>query len=112
MQRTSEAYQTVLEREINRWSGFHRALRKEEREAFEELMQVFRNNAHANEAAHNPFAFEPMVMSILLAQQLRIKQLEKDLQSLQPEIAPSTNPFLNSTPNSQTQRAARGGASK
>ena len=112
MQKTSEANHTVLEREINRWEGFHRALRKEDREAFEDLMQIFRNNAHANEAAHNPFAFETMVMSILLAQQLRIKQLEKALQNLQPKTTPSTNLYSNHTHNNQTQRTAQGGVSK
>jgi hypothetical protein len=82
MNSTVSPYETAVEQEINRWSGFHRALRKEDREAFEELLQIFRNNAHASEAARNPFPFEPMVMSILTAQQKIIKQLEKDLQTL------------------------------
>ena len=85
MNSTSDSYQTVIEQEINRWSGFHRALRKEDREAFEQLMEIYRNNAHASEAAGNPFPFETLIMSILLHQQLRIMQLQKDLQSLKPE---------------------------
>ncbi len=82
MNSTIGSYETAMEQEINRWSGFHNALRKEDREAFEKLMQIYRNNAHANEAARKNFPFEPMIMSILIAQHHEIEQLEKDLQTL------------------------------
>ena len=85
MGKTVESYRMALETEIQRWNGFARALRKEDREAFEQLMEIYRNNAHASEAASNPFPFETMIMSILLSQQLRIMQLKKDLQVLKPE---------------------------
>jgi hypothetical protein len=77
--KTVESYRMALESEISRWNGFVRALRKEDREAFEELMDSCRNNAMAGGNATNPILFEPMVMSILLAQQKRILTLEKRL---------------------------------
>jgi hypothetical protein len=74
-----ESYRMALESEINRWNGFARALRSEDREVFEELMDSCRNTAMAAGNATNPILFEPMVMSILLAQQKRILALEKKL---------------------------------
>jgi hypothetical protein len=40
MGKTVESYRMALEEEIHRWDGFARALRKEYREAFEELMDM------------------------------------------------------------------------
>ncbi len=42
--RTVESYRMALEGEISRWNGFVSALRKDNREAFEELMNRCRNN--------------------------------------------------------------------
>ena len=79
MGKTVESYRMALEGEISRWSDFARALRKEDREAFEELMDSCRNNAMAAGNATNPIIFEPMVMSILLGQQKRLRKLEQEL---------------------------------
>jgi hypothetical protein len=87
MGKTVESYRMALEGEISRWNGFARALRKDDREAFEELMDNCRNNAMAAGNATNPIIFEPMVMSILLAQQKRIRYLEQKLQTIQPGTA-------------------------
>ncbi len=69
----------AIEDEINRWNGFKKALRTEDREAFEALMDACRSYASAGSNAVQPVLFEPMVMSILLAQQKKISQLEKAL---------------------------------
>lgn len=42
-------------------------------------MDECRNNAMAGGAAYNPVLFEPMVMSILLAHQKKILELENKL---------------------------------
>jgi hypothetical protein len=52
--KTVESYRMALESEINRWNGFARALRKDDREAFDELMDMCRNNAMAAGNACNP----------------------------------------------------------
>jgi len=72
MGKTVESYQPVLKQKISRWNGFARALRKEYREAFNEVMDMCRNHATAGSNACNPVLFEPMVMSIILAQQKKL----------------------------------------
>ena len=79
MGKTVESYRMALESEIGRWSGFARALRKPDREAFDELMDACRNYASESSCATNPIVFEPMVMSIMLGQQVRIQKLERQL---------------------------------
>lgn len=79
MGKTVESYRMALEDEIHRWSGFEKALRTEDRQAFEALMDACRNYASAGSNATNPILFEPMVMSILLSQQVKISRLEKAL---------------------------------
>ena len=82
MGKTVESYRIALEDEIRRWKGFEKALRTEDREAFEELMDACRNYASAGSNATNPILFEPMVMSILLSQQVKISRLEKVLDAV------------------------------
>lgn len=83
MGKTVESYRMAIEDEINRWKGFEKALRTEDREAFDALMDACRSYASAGSNATQPILFEPMVMSILLFQQKRIKQLEKKLDAIQ-----------------------------
>ncbi len=82
MRKTVESYRMALETEIHRWDGFAKALRKEDREAFEELMDMCRSYAMASSNAANPIVFEPMIMSIVLFLQKRINQLEKQLNAI------------------------------
>jgi hypothetical protein len=77
--KTVESYRISLEEEIHRWDGFARALRKDDREAFDELMDMCRNNATASGNACNPIIFEPITMSILVAQHKRLWELEYKL---------------------------------
>ena len=83
MGKTVPSYRMALEFEIERWKSFRKALTTEEdREAFDELMGMCRNNAMAGGAACNPIIFEPMVMSIVLAQQEKIRKLEAQLNEI------------------------------
>ena len=79
MGKTVESFRIALEGEINRWSGFARALRKPDREAFDELMDMCRICASESSCATNPISFKPMVMSIILAQQKKLRELEYKL---------------------------------
>jgi len=79
MGKTVESFRMALEGEINRWNGFARALRKDDREAFDELMDMCRSYAMAGGNATNPIVFEPMIISILLGQQKRLLKLEQEL---------------------------------
>jgi hypothetical protein len=79
MSKTVESYMMALEGEISRWNGFARALRKEDREAFEEMMDMGRYYSSEAGNATNPILFESFIMSILLAKQKRISTIEKKL---------------------------------
>jgi hypothetical protein len=67
--KTVESYRMALDHEVQRWSGFARALRKEDKVVFDQLMDVCRNFASAGSNATRPVLFEAMVMSVLLHQQ-------------------------------------------
>jgi hypothetical protein len=79
MGKTVESFRMALEGEINRWSGFARALRKPDREAFDELMAMCRTFASESSFATQLIIFEPMVMPIMLAQQKKLLELEYKL---------------------------------
>jgi hypothetical protein len=80
--RTVESYRIALEDEIRRWKDFAKALRTEDREAFEALMDACRLFASAGSNATQPILFEPMIMSILLFQQKKLHRLEKTLDAI------------------------------
>lgn len=79
MGKTVESYRIALDMEIQKWNSFARALRIDDKEAFEQLMDACRNYASAGSNATRPVIFEPIVMSILLYQQKRLIRLEKEL---------------------------------
>lgn len=79
MGKTVESYRMALDRELQRWSGFARALRKEDRAAFDCMMDACRNYASAGSNATRPIVFEPMILSILLQQQKTLNRLENEL---------------------------------
>jgi len=83
MGKTVETYRMALDDEISRWKGFANALRKEDREAFEALMDVCRGYASAGSNSVQPILFEPMIMSMILSQQVRLQRLEKKLDALE-----------------------------
>jgi len=82
MGKTVESYRMALEAEIGRWNGFAKALRSEELLAFEALMDACRSYASAAGNATRPILFEPMMMSILLSQQMSLQRLQKELDEL------------------------------
>ena len=82
MGKTVESYRMALDDEIRRWSGFAKALRIEDREAFETLMDACRSYASAGSNAVQPILFEPMIMSMLLSQQIHLQRLQKELDAI------------------------------
>ncbi len=82
MGKTIESYRMALEDEIRRWNGFSKALRAEDKEAFDVIMDSCRIFASAGSNATQPILFEPMVMSILLHQQKKLNRLEKVLDAI------------------------------
>jgi hypothetical protein len=89
MGKTVESYRIALDVEIQSWRGFLKALRSDDREAFEQIMDACRNYASAGSNATRPVLFEPMVMSILVFQQKRLLKLEKELYALKQPVSQS-----------------------
>ncbi len=80
MGKTVPSYRIAIESEIGRWKGFRNALTTEqEKQAFDQIMDMCRNLASAGGCACNPILFEPMAMSILVGQQKNILQLGTEL---------------------------------
>jgi hypothetical protein len=82
MGKTVESYRMALEDEISRWKGFEKALRTEDRAAFEAIMDACRNFASAGSNATQPILFEPMVISILTSLRKKVSQLERALDAV------------------------------
>lgn len=72
----------ILEKEIKKWKGFVRALRADDRAAFEELMNACRRYASAAGAALRPIVTEAMFMSILISHQKMLREIEATLEKL------------------------------
>jgi len=89
MGKTVESYRLALDTEIQTWNGFAKALRTDDREAFDRMTDACRNHASAGSNATRPEVFEPMVMSILLEQQKKLIRLEKELLAIKQKPAQS-----------------------
>jgi hypothetical protein len=87
MGKTVESYRIALEDEVQRWNGFNKALRSDDKEAFEQLMDACRSYASAGSNATRPVMFESMVMSILLSQQKKQMKLEKELDAIKQRLS-------------------------
>ncbi|MGD0160764.1 MAG: hypothetical protein ABSB89_10780 [Candidatus Bathyarchaeia archaeon] len=87
MGKTVESYRLALDAEIQSWNGFVKALRTDDRDAFEQMSDACRNHASAGSSATRPEVFEPMVMSMLLEQQKRLMRLEKELVAIKQKLS-------------------------
>jgi hypothetical protein len=82
MGETIKSYRLALDDEIRRWDGFAKALLNKDREAFNALMDAGRSYVYACNNNVQPIIFEPLVMSILLSQQIRLQRLRKELDAI------------------------------
>jgi hypothetical protein len=75
--KTVPSYRVALDHEKQRWNGFSKVLQKQDKEVFEQLMDICKNYASAASNATRSVLFEAMAMTILLDQQKTINQLKK-----------------------------------
>jgi DNA repair ATPase RecN len=85
MGRTVRTYRTVLEDMIDNWQGFRKALRKEDKEAFDRLMERARQHASAAGYDARVDPVESLFMSILLEQEKEIEALRKKIEEIEKE---------------------------
>jgi DNA repair ATPase RecN len=83
MGRTVASYRTVLEALISDWQSFRKALRKENQEAFDRLMEKARGLASA--AGYDPRLdpMESVYMSILVGLEKDIAELRRKIEELE-----------------------------
>ena len=77
MGRTVPSFRTALEHEIHSWKPFKRAIRGEEKEIFDKMMNHARNHATAGMNAARFDVLEAVFMSIILEQQKEIEDLKR-----------------------------------
>jgi hypothetical protein len=70
---------------IDEWQGFRKALRKEDKAAFDRLMDRARMHASAASYDTRVDPVESLFMSILLEQEKEIDELRKKLKELEKE---------------------------
>ncbi len=83
MGRTVPTFTMVVQQEMESWSKFRRGLRKEDQEALDELFRAARLQLASSAYAARPIPFESIAMSMLLAQQRMIRELERRIVELE-----------------------------
>jgi len=84
--RTIPSYRMILESEIKKWEGFLKALRIDDKAAFEELMNECRRYASAAGAATRPIVTEAMFMAILLSHQKTMREIKAALDKIRSSL--------------------------
>jgi hypothetical protein len=84
--RTVPSYRQALETEITRWEGFRKALRGEELDVFDRMMNSCRLYASAGSMATRPILAEAMFMSVLLSQQKELTEIRESLERLEKKL--------------------------
>ena len=77
MGRTVPTFRNMIELFGLEWNDFRRALRHNDKEAFEELLNHARKHGAAGTNLVNPNPFEPIVISILIEHEKSIRKLNK-----------------------------------
>ncbi len=83
MGRTVPTFRKALEKEIGKWRVFRKALRKDERNTFDKLLEDSKKYISAGSQAKRPDPFRTMIMSILLEQEKEIQSLKKRIDEIQ-----------------------------
>ena len=86
MGRTIPSYRMAIDIEIAKWKTFRDALRKPEREIFENMLLRSKLYASAGGMAVRPVVLEAMFMSILLSLQIEILEIKESLERLEKQL--------------------------
>ncbi len=92
MGRTIPSWRMLLEEEFKRWEKFQDALRIDEREIFEDLMDECRRYASAAGAATLPVKTEGMFLSVLFSHHKSLKELRDTIDRIQHLLKESSQP--------------------
>ncbi len=76
---TNVNYSQILEKEIEEWKKFRRALRKEDQQIFDQLFEKTRLHVEAGARAQRPWPFETILISMLLEQEKALVELRSKI---------------------------------
>jgi hypothetical protein len=88
MGRTVPTYRMTLESIIQSWSDYRRALPKEDRDVFDQMVNRARMHASASTYAAFPDPVEGALLSILLEQEKEIRRLRSKDERLDTGLLP------------------------
>ena len=83
MGRTVLPFTQELYREEESWKGYRRALRREDRELFDELFAAARDHTAACPCSGRAVPFEAILMSILLEERRAARELLRRVEELE-----------------------------
>lgn len=86
MGRTNRTYRELVRTMEARWADFRRALRRDDQAAFDRLFEHARAHADAGGMQNHPSTEEAVLLSIVLAQQLRLDDLDERLDHLEADL--------------------------
>lgn len=67
MGRTVISYSMALDKTLSRFDNYRKALRKEDREIFDELMRLAKKQVQSGSMAQSPNVFDSMSMAMLIS---------------------------------------------
>jgi len=82
MGRTIPSYRIAIDMEIAKWKPFKDALRKPEKDIFENMLLRSKLYASAGGMAVRPIVLEAMVMTILLDHHIRLLELAAEIERI------------------------------
>jgi hypothetical protein len=88
--RTVPSFRPALEHEIESWKDFKRALRPQDQEIFDKLMNFARIHADAGSLSARPMLSEILFMSFALEQEKKIENLENRIKKLEDKLVGKT----------------------
>jgi hypothetical protein len=83
MGKTLPPFSSLIEQERRRWVPFKKALPKADQSMFDRLFDCAKVHIQAGVMVARPWAFETIVMAIVLEQQKQVERLESLLDELQ-----------------------------
>ena len=93
MGRTVPTMTQMVQSEEESWAPFRRALRAQDRVAFDRLFAAARHYAAVASYAARPVPFEAILLSMLLEAMKAIQQLESDVAAVRDDLPALRPPF-------------------
>ena len=86
MGRTVAPYSIALQATVERFNDFERALRKDDREIFQELMRYAKTQVQAGVMASNPNPFDSMSLAMHIQITKKLNRALEEIETLKSEL--------------------------